>query len=319
MIAKQTSKKAVQLLACGLFLFSGPAIADEIGRWLERMAQSIDTSSYTGIAIRQQDSSIETLIVRRAKIDGVLREYLKNQEGPVMEFIRSDDEVQCAVPDKKAVLVDRWTSDSMLFTTIPNDPARYAGAYQLKLESSDRVAGRTVQAMFVEPQDKLRFAHRLWLDVETGFPLRTQVINSDDTVISEIRFAQVQFDPQLSAEDFTSEYEIDAYRWVERTKLTSSATPAEWVSEALPVGFQKISIHQEALRGKDSVIHILYSDGLSSVSVFVEPDEKRVTTTRSRVGGANSYSTTVDGYRVTAVGEVPAATTERIALSMRKQ
>ena len=49
---------------------------------------------------------------------------------------------------------------------------------------------------------------------------------------------------------------------------------------------------------------------------IIEAGDKKIAK-RSRVGASNSYSAVIDGFRVTAVGEVPAATVEQIAKSMR--
>jgi len=79
-----------------------------------------------------------------------------------------------------------------------------------------------------------------------------------------------------------------------------------------------VSTHEEQLPGKEApVTHILYSDGLASVSVFVEPAEDKNLARRSRVGASHSYGTQIDGFQITAVGEVPAATVKKIATSMR--
>jgi sigma-E factor negative regulatory protein RseB len=53
------------------------------------------------------------------------------------------------------------------------------------------------------------------------------------------------------------------------------------------------------------------------VSVFVEPTSGKKIARRSRVGASNSYSVETGGYQITAVGEVPAATVEKIASSMQ--
>ncbi len=75
----------------------------------------------------------------------------------------------------------------------------------------------------------------------------------------------------------------------------------------------------------DPVSHLVFSDGLASVSVFVEVETK-TTTTKSeggeevteestRVGSSSVYSTMMGGRKVTAVGEVPPETVRSIATS----
>ena len=70
---------------------------------------------------------------------------------------------------------------------------------------------------------------------------------------------------------------------------------------------------------EEVVTPILYSDGLANVSVFVAEQDKATAAGPSRVGGSNSYSASIDGYRITAVGEVPAVTVEQIATTMSRR
>ena len=69
------------------------------------------------------------------------------------------------------------------------------------------------------------------------------------------------------------------------------------------------------------VEHLVFSDGLASVSVFIERARSqagpRNADAAARLGVSSAYSTAVEGYRVTAVGEVPPDTVRAIALSIR--
>jgi sigma-E factor negative regulatory protein RseB len=76
-------------------------------------------------------------------------------------------------------------------------------------------------------------------------------------------------------------------------------------------------------------MHLVYSDGLATVSVFVEPTaatgrevpsaarRSRPCRALARVGSGFAFSTVVQGHQVTAVGEVPAQTVEFIAHSVK--
>jgi sigma-E factor negative regulatory protein RseB len=91
----------------------------------------------------------------------------------------------------------------------------------------------------------------------------------------------------------------------------------EWGSDDLPPGFQAISSKKEQKDGAaETVTHIVYSDGLASVSVFVAENSDKESAGPSRVGTSNSYSLKQDEYHITAVGKVPVATVRRIATSM---
>ena len=65
--------------------------------------------------------------------------------------------------------------------------------------------------------------------------------------------------------------------------------------------------------------HIVYTDGLASVSVFLDRVGQGVAVTEgpSVMGASSAYSVVYNNLLVTAVGEVPPRTVRKIALSMR--
>src|SRR5262249_11103428 len=75
----------------------------------------------------------------------------------------------------------------------------------------------------------------------------------------------------------------------------------------------------------DPVAHLVYSDGLATVSVFVERRVLQAPAALSpppapgvaQVGSSSAFSTVREGSKVTAVGEVPPETVKSIANSVR--
>ena len=93
---------------------------------------------------------------------------------------------------------------------------------------------------------------------------------------------------------------------------------SRWRAENLPSGFKAVSAHAEKMPGSDQpVTHVLYSDGIANVSVFIAAQASANIGGKSKIGSTNSYSLALGEHVVTAVGEVPAKTVERIARSMR--
>ena len=91
-------------------------------------------------------------------------------------------------------------------------------------------------------------------------------------------------------------------------------------SEEPPPGFRLTESRVRTLPGSDHPVeHLVYSDGLASVSVFVEPSDAtdQALSGLSRMGAAHAFTLILDGQQITAVGEVPPNTVERIARSLR--
>jgi sigma-E factor negative regulatory protein RseB len=113
----------------------------------------------------------------------------------------------------------------------------------------------------------------------------------------------------------------------------ASGAPAFRASE-LPPGFHLTVAGAQTLGGATlPASHLVYSDGLATVSVFVEAEQAASAGPSadsshdtlappplhglSRLGSGYAFSTVVQGHQVTAVGEVPAETVEFIAHSVK--
>ena len=269
--------------------------------------------------IRIRDGEAEALKVVHTVTDGVIREKVVAQEGNGLEIIRNGNEVHCILPDRKSVLVEEWDDQSTLFSTLPSSDIRFGNEYDVSIVREDRVAGRQTNLLAIRPHDGYRYGHRIWLDVETGFPLQTQLIGGDGSAIEEVKFADISLNKEIHASALAPSYSTEDFRWFNQSsRHVTRSVETNWASDNLPQGFRAISTHEEKMPGSEEfVTHILFSDGLANVSVFIALRGDGVSQGPSSVGGSNSHSAIVGDHQVTAVGEVPAMTVEQIAMTMR--
>ncbi len=309
------------LPAIGLLLLTQTAFSDDApADWLDRMSAAMQITNYSGTVIRTKGGNAEALKVVHSVADGVISEKMTVQEGNGLEIIRIGDEVHCILPDQKSVLVENWNDQSTLFTAIPGKTVRNGHEYDLSLVREERVAGRKAILLAIRPHDEFRFGHRLWLDRETGFPLKTELLDGDGSLLEQVKFADINLVSSISPEALSPSFDLDNFTWhPAAAKRVAVEVQSDWVSDDLPTGFRVVSTKTQQLSGTDiPVTHILYSDGLASVSVFIAKGHKKRIAQRSNVGGSNAYSLQSGDYRITAVGEVPAATVKNIASSMRQ-
>lgn len=296
---------------------------DSPAEWLERMASAVTSTSYQGTVIRQQRGKSEALKVVRTTIEGVINERVASQEGNGMEIIRVGDEVHCILPDQKTVLVEGWTNQSALFTNLPRSEVTSTPLYDLSLVRQGRIAGRNAVLLAIRPHDEYRYAHRIWLDESSGFPLQTEILGLNGELIEEIKFADISISDDISREALGPSIDLTGFTWYrEHERGGAVDVETDWVCGDLPPGFSAISTRTEALAGEsgeEQSTHIVYSDGVATVSVFISPGAGRNNDGWAAVGTANSFTVQVDGHEVTAFGEVPGITVQRIASSMRRQ
>ncbi len=289
--------------------------------WLDRMSSVVSTIDYEGTVIRRKNGRSEALKVVHRVTGGVVNERVITQEGNGLEIIRVGNEVHCILPDQRSVLIEQWNDRSTLFSTLPNSEVRFGSEYDVSIVREERVAGRKAMLLAIRPHDGMRFGHRLWLDYETAFPLRTELVGSDGALIEQLKFADISLNSVISDEALKPSLSLDNFTWyTEPTRAGIIDVETDWHSDDLPSGFRVVSTRSEDMPGMDTpVMHIVYSDGLATVSVFIAAKHDDAVAERFQVGAANSYSTGIAGFQVTAVGEVPAITVQRIASSMRRR
>ena len=291
------------------------------GDWLNRMAAAVQMTSYEGTVIRIQDGEVEVLKVAHAVSDGVIREKVVAQEGNGLEIIRVGNEVHSILPHRKSILVEQWDDQSTLFSTLPSSEIRFGSEYDVAIVRNERVAGRETKLLAIRPHDEYRYGHRIWLDTETSFPLRTQLIDDDGTAIEEVEFAEITLNKEIQDSALVSSFNIENFTRVKQTSgHSASEIETNWMSDELPAGFRAVATHEELMQGSDELVtHILYSDGLANVSVFIAASSGKMLAGAARLGGSNSFSIEIDEYEITAIGEVPALTVELIATTMRRR
>ena len=308
---------AVFLLVAG----TSAAARDRISpnEWLDRMSAAVATIDYEGTVIRRQNGEAQALKVVHKVIDGVVNEKVITQEGNGLEIIRIGNEVHCILPDKKSVLIEQWNDRSTLFSTLPSSDVSVGSEYDLSLVREERVAGRPAVLLAIRSHDSFRFGHRIWLDRETAFPLRTELVGNDGQLIEQFKFADINLESAVSQQALTPSVSLDKFTWyTDPVRVEAAEIKTNWVCDDLPPGFHVISTKHEQLPGADTpVTHIVYGDGLATVSVFIAENQNQEIARRSNVGASSSFSFESGNYQITAVGEVPAETVQRIASSMR--
>jgi sigma-E factor negative regulatory protein RseB len=155
-------------------------------------------------------------------------------------------------------------------------------------------------------------------------PLMSQLCDRNGNVIEQIVFAELNFRERIAAEQVKPGISGEGFRWVtqDTQEPRMARGPLGWNMIRLPSGFRVTTWRVQIIAGSNvPVRHVVLSDGLASVSVFIEPRSPQTAAMQglAKVGAAFAYSRDLDGHQVTAVGEVPAATVEAIAEAVTKE
>jgi sigma-E factor negative regulatory protein RseB len=307
--------------------------ADDPRDWLEKMNKALATRNYDGTFFHLHEGRIETMrIVHRVR-SGRVTERLQSLDGSGREFVRANNELTCYLPDQHTVLVEPRQDHGPFLGSLPQFSA-VNDFYRIEALPATHVLGRPVRVIAVNPKDQFRFGYRLWLDEKTAMPLKTQLCDSHGQVIEQIFFARLDMPDSIPDSDLAPTVRTEGMRWVRQGPSNGAASPAlsAYRASELPPGFRLTASGAQTL-GNAGVpaSHFVYSDGLATVSLFIEaqPDPAAGAAAAAdpapeppmqglaRVGSGYAFSTVVQGHQVTALGEVPAQTVEFIAHSVK--
>jgi sigma-E factor negative regulatory protein RseB len=322
--------------------------ADDPREWLERMNHALTTRNYDGVFSHWQDGKVEMLrIIHRVK-DGQVSERLVSLDGSGREFIRTGSELACYLPDKRTVLVEKRTDRNPLLGNFPTFDQASTAFYDVKEVKRTRINRRDTRVISVTPKDEFRYGYKLWIDEGTAMPVRTQLCDTRGRVIEQLILADdLKINTNIPDTAFQPEVSTEGFRWLrpdaDLGQVLAANGADRWNAEKLPPGFRITLRASQSMPGSTGpVAHLVFSDGLASVSVFVEAQrveaQRRAspaaesasgTTTTPRptappapngvatFGVTSAFSTVIEGHKVTAVGEVPPETVRSIANSVK--
>jgi sigma-E factor negative regulatory protein RseB len=323
------SSERIGWLALALVL-AGVAYADEPAKWLERMNHALTTLNYDGTFAHWEGGRVEMLRILHRVEDGTVAERLESLDGSGREFIRTGSSLTCYLPDRRVVLVEHTPAKVSLLSGFPALNDQTARFYDIKEVGRMRFNQHLTHVITVMPRDQYRYGYRLWIDDASAMPLKTQLCDAHGNVIEQLVFANLKLRSHIPDSAFRTDIATTGFRWLRNDSppLDPAVGPngTVWSVDRLPPGFHMTLRAAQVMPGSPGPVdHLVFTDGVASVSVFVETTHIEVNAGQgpvmesARVGSSYAFSTVVDGHKVTAVGEVPAQTVRFIADSVKAE
>lgn len=296
------------------------------------------TASHSQVEVHQQqgnrtfsitagftrDVKVATFRIVHMVIDGVERERIAHLGGPRREILRTGRQVSYILPrDDEAFAVEDGPPMGP-YTRLFMRSQDLAANYRFDLSGRGEVIGRPTVCLEVNPLDDNRYGYLLWLDEATGLLLRSELRDADGTHLEMVQFTSLRvgdavtadaLEPAMSGVLVRPAIAVDA-------EPEPPAVPNDWAVGWVPAGFRITDAHTHT--HVEDGVHAMFSDGLATFSLFVEPaPEPPAGGVFSRTGATVLLSHDLSGeqgdFLVTVVGEVPPNTAQRIATSVYRE
>jgi sigma-E factor negative regulatory protein RseB len=306
---------------------TSPSMTEEARQWLERMIEATQTLNYEGTFIYIQGPHVESMRIIHGNGPNGERQRLFSLNGPPREVVVANNHVVCLLPRQQATFPGGDYQRSPFPLSIPRELGRLESHYAFEMLGEDRIAGLETRVIAIKPRDAWRFGYRLWLDESHGLLLRSALLNEQGQPVEQLMFTDLQIKPHIEESAFQSPaLPPDVASTSEKSGHADQPPPvgepveeSAWRVGPLPQGFSKV-LHNRFTEasGQHPTEHLVFADGLATVSVFLEKLENAppILQGESRFGSMNAFGVVVAGHQVLVVGEVPAATVQRIATSI---
>jgi sigma-E factor negative regulatory protein RseB len=288
--------------------------------WLERMTAAMSQMSYQGTFVYVREGAVETMRITHVTDETGVRERMYSVSGPHREVIRDRKGVRCVLQDAASVVEDQVVASSYFpelpLSIIDGDTS----GYRLETGGEARIAGHTARRVTISPEDGFRYGYDFWLEEQTGLLLKWELFDTNHKPLAKLMFTDFAMGSSVDLDELESDSRAEEFVEMKTFSLQNTVvtrSSPRWQPAKLPPGFQLAS-HSHKTGAEGVYEHMVYSDGLAAVSVYVEQQgiESEVKSGISQLGTNNAYTRKQGELQITVIGEVPAITVKSIANEM---
>ncbi|MBC7377382.1 MAG: MucB/RseB C-terminal domain-containing protein [Burkholderiaceae bacterium] len=306
-----------------------------IGDWLLRMHEASRKSAYIGtFVVSSASGSMSSARIWHVCDGDKQIERVESLTGAPRTTFRRNDQVITFMPEVRVARLEKRESLGLFPNLLKSSDSSIPEFYTARQAGADRVAGFDTDVIQVQPKDALRFGYRIWSEKKSGLVVKLQTLDVDGHVLEQSAFSELQLDAPVRMDKLSRMMSnTDGYKVVESAELVKTTPLAEgWDLKSTVPGFKPMSCFKRPSGGgqtsagaPDSTMQWIFSDGLASVSLFVEAyDRQRHGQEAMLSSGATQtltrrLSDKSGEWWVTAVGEVPPQTLKAFAQSLERR
>lgn len=297
-----------------------------VSDWLMRMHEASRARSYIGIFVVSSNTGSMSAARIWHACDGDLQmERIESLTGAPRSVFRRNEDVVTFLPESRVARTEKRETLGLFPNLLRSAQSSISEFYSARRVGADRVAGFEADVVQLAPRDNLRFGYRVWSEKSSGLVVKLQTLDGEGRVLEQVAFSELQLDAPVRI-DKLSQMMTATEGWrVERTDVVKTSAEAEgWQVKTTVAGFKPISCYKRPAGGAapaEGTMQWIFSDGLAAVSLFVEVYDRHRHLQEGLFssGATQTLTRRIEGWWVTAVGEVPQQTLKAFALSLERR
>ena len=304
---------------------AAPAGERGISDWLLRLHEASRRRAYVGTLVVSSGGNMSSSRVWHV-CDGTQQmERVDALTGAPRSTFRRNDEVITFSPQTRVAVAERREALGLFPHLLKSVDASIEQFYSASAQGSDRVAGFEADVVQLVPRDKLRFGYRIWSEKRTGLVLKLQTLDEQARVLEQVAFSELQLDAPVSMDKLSRMMgNTDGYKVVSPELVKTTPAAEGWRLAREVPGFHSMSCLRRPSASGPDALQWVFSDGLASVSLFIEPFEPRRHAQEGLQGMGATHALTQrlvargGPWWLTLVGEVPTQTLQAFAQALER-
>lgn len=296
--------------------------------WLARLQQASSIPAFVGTyVVTTASGAMASARIWHACEGDVQLERVDVLTGPRRSSFRRNDVVSLLLPEARTIRVEQRESGGRFPNLLgAGGGDAMARHYRLDALGQARVAGLEADLAQLDPVDGLRYGYRIWSERETGLVLKMQIFDAAGKVLEQSAFSDLQLNPAMAqVKEQLAMTGVQGYRTEPVERVRTDAAREGWQIDPPVPGFEPQACYRRAMPGTAPVLQWVFSDGLASISMFIEPFDARPgrRTGQSELGATRALVRRWPGpegaWWVTLVGEVPEQTLNLLFERLRRK
>lgn len=320
---------ASQPLNSGLSV-AAPAASQEakgLNDWLRRMHEASKNRAYIGTYVVSSGGQMQSAKIWHVCEGGQQTERVEALTGAPRSTFRHNEKVVTFMPEQKLVRHEKRDVLNSFPEIVQSPDHRISDFYKLKLEGTERVAGVEADIALLLPKDAMRFGYRVWTEQKKGLVVKLQTLDADGRVLEQAAFSELLMDAPVKMDKLLQMMgKVEGYRVEQPALIKTTAIAEGWRLPAPVAGFKPLSCYKRpsttgTASATEESIQWVFSDGLASVSLFVEAYDRQRHTKESgmSMGATHTLTRQIGNYWLTVMGEVPMTTLKQFASGLERK
>lgn len=303
----------------------------DITQWLARMHNAARERSYVGTFVVLSSSGDMASARIWHACDGVQQlERIESLTGTPRSTFRRNDRVITFLPQSRVAKLEQRDELGVFPNMLGTGGADIPQFYSARQIGSERIAGFDADVVLLQPRDALRLGYKVWSEKKSGLVIQLQTLDPEGRVLEQAAFSELDMATPVKLGKLAQLMDkTEGYKLVKSAMVRTTASQEGWQLSAPVAGFKPMSCYKRPTAAgsvpgssADNTLQWSFSDGLATVSLFVEPfDAHRHTQEQEKAMGATQTITkkVAEHWWLTAVGEAPIQTLRLFAQSLERK